>query len=475
MGTAEIYGSGGNALFSQNWPFVRELGMKFNTEFGTIWSVLAVAGAVTVLIISGCSAESDSGSNAGPFSGSGRGGSAEDAAGSSGAAAFGGMMPYAGTGDYGRSGSSAPGGAGGQEGEETCATESHEGVRTPLDIYVMMDISGSMAEEVGGSDTRWTIVRDSLLAFLQEPTSAGMGFGLQYFPSIDPNAPVTCMTDADCVSAAGTDYGPCLVLVGVPELCPLLPFLCVCTNSSNCDVGIYAVPAVPIVELPAGFTQLSASLNAQNPAGSTPTRPALEGAIQYATQWQIDHPDRKTVVILATDGEPQGCNLNTVQDVANIAAAGLGGTPSITTFVIGVGSSLNNLNTIAAAGGTDQAYLVEPGDRDQFKAALDSIRMSSLSCDYFLPDPATLEEELDFEKVNIRFTPAGQTTPVLIMRTADGTENQCDPVNGGWYYDNPSAPTMIRMCPVTCEQFNLIGGKVEIEIGCATEIAPPIE
>jgi hypothetical protein len=197
--------------------------------------------------------------------------------------------------------------------------------------------------------------------------------------------------------------------------------------------------------------------------------------VRYAIKWKNDHPDRDTVIILATDGEPSGCDFNSVQDVANVANGALNGVPSIKTFVIGVGTSLNNLNAIAAAGGTGQAYLVDPGNRDQFKAALDSIRVSSLSCDYFLPDPADLEEELDFEKVNIRFTPAGETTPVLIMRTSDSTEGQCDPVDGGWFYDNPDAPTMIRMCPRTCEEFNSKGGEVQIEVGCATEVAPPIE
>jgi hypothetical protein len=36
-----------------------------------------------------------------------------------------------------------------------------------------------------------------------------------------------------------------------------------------------------------------------------------------------------------------------------------------------------------------------------------------------------------------------------------------------WFYDNPSAPTAIRMCPAACSGISL-GGTIEITLGCAT-------
>ena len=66
-------------------------------------------------------------------------------------------------------------------------------------------------------------------------------------------------------------------------------------------------------------------------------KPALTGALQYARAWAAAHTDRKTVVVLATDGDPSFCSGNTVQDVANVAQAGFTATPSVETFVVGVG------------------------------------------------------------------------------------------------------------------------------------------
>ena len=50
-----------------------------------------------------------------------------------------------------------------------------------------------------------------------------------------------------------------------------------------------------------------------------------------------------------------------------------------------------------------------------------------------------------------------------------------DPANcgseGGWYYDNPSAPTLIKLCDATCDL--LSGGSVQVEFGCDTIVQPP--
>jgi len=70
---------------------------------------------------------------------------------------------------------------------------------------------------------------------------------------------------------------------------------------------------------------------------------------------------------------------------------GVNGSPSISTYVIGVGPDLTNLNQIAMAGGTGNAYIVDSmaGTTDQFIDALDSIRMrAGLACEFQIPQPA---------------------------------------------------------------------------------------
>jgi hypothetical protein len=46
----------------------------------------------------------------------------------------------------------------------------------------------------------------------------------------------------------------------------------------------------------------------------------------------------------------------------------------------------------------------------------------------------------------------------------------CDPVSGGWYYDNNASPTKIILCPASCQMVQADqNGKVDILLGCASE------
>jgi len=78
---------------------------------------------------------------------------------------------------------------------------------------------------------------------------------------------------------------------------------------------------------------------------------------------------------------------------------------------------------------------------------------------------------LDFTRVNVQFTPPnGQPQIVKQVRN----QSECDPVNGGWFYDNPQNPTRIMACPKSCDGFNAqFGGQVDVLIGCKTITATP--
>src|SRR5688572_6899101 len=94
-------------------------------------------------------------------------------------------------------------------GDAACATATQRAEVLPLDIYVMMDSSGSMLDFVSatGTTTKWTAVRAALIAFVQDPLSAGIGVGLQYFPLVQPGVPETCEITGDCAG-----FGPCDIL-----------------------------------------------------------------------------------------------------------------------------------------------------------------------------------------------------------------------------------------------------------------------
>jgi hypothetical protein len=90
-----------------------------------------------------------------------------------------------------------------------CAGNVEMGMPVPVDVYVMLDISGSMLDPSGTSGvTKWDAVKSALSAFFTDMQSAGLSVAIQYFPLRTPNTPTTCASDTDCGMA-----GPCLLNV----------------------------------------------------------------------------------------------------------------------------------------------------------------------------------------------------------------------------------------------------------------------
>jgi hypothetical protein len=324
----------------------------------------------------------------------------------------------------------------------------------------MYDQSSSMSDTVSGGGTKWDAVKGALNVFVHQPGLTGVSVGIGYFGMPAGGAAtcsaLTCTVDADCGASA---CGPC-----TGGIC--FGALSMGGGGDSCTASDYATPDVEIMPLPAVGNSIMSSVNAHSPSTSTPTSAALQGAIDHASSWGTAHPGHTTVVVLATDGDPTECDTN-ITNIDAIAASGASMTPKIDTFVIGVGSSLSNLNSIAAAGGTMSAFLVDTGGNvnQQFVDAMNAIR-NSASCTYSIPLPATGTP--DYTSVNIVFTPSGGT-PRTIPNVPD--KASC-PTNGdGWYYDNNAAPNAIILCETTCGAVSADAtGSVDIALGCATVI-----
>ncbi|MEO5727514.1 MAG: hypothetical protein ABI134_15015, partial [Byssovorax sp.] len=63
-----------------------------------------------------------------------------------------------------------------------CAAESTKAEQLPLDMYIMLDQSGSMSDPVAGGATRWAAVTSAFKTFVNQPGAADIGVGIQYFP-----------------------------------------------------------------------------------------------------------------------------------------------------------------------------------------------------------------------------------------------------------------------------------------------------
>lgn len=414
-----------------------------------------------------------------------------------------------------------------------CATSTERATPTAVDVYFIIDSSGSMNDLLAPQQSKWSATVSALTAFVEDPASSGLGAGIQYFPTQLSGVPASCSSDQDCakggpcllgvcndanqeacatgadcpsgttcvpVSTCANDPNTLCIAFGAPcgadpngfelGLCGAALTTSYCSNGDSCTAADYAQPAVPIAPLPTSANAIVTSLQNRHPSGSTPTQPALQGAINAAEAYANSHPGHTVVTVLATDGAPDeaadpstgvctqvdATEANT--QIAQTAAAGLQGTPSIETFAIGVftpndvAAGTATLNQIATSGGSGSPFIINTVSADgaasvaqQFIDALAQIRAASLPCQFTLA-----AQTASFDQVNVNFTSgAGALSTVAYVETASA----CNANTGGWYYDVDPAeggtPTTIDVCPATCSELKSdLDGVVTIVFGCQT-------
>ena len=103
---------------------------------------------------------------------------------------------------------------------------------------------------------------------------------------------------------------------------------------------------------------------------------------------------------------------------------------------------------------------------DEFASSV--IQSAKLSCEWTIPDPGE-DEVLDPHKVNVEFVDAQGDSHLL---GHVHSKDLCDQVQNGWYYDDESDPTMIYVCPQTCDWIQEDeDAEMHIKFGCETEDA----
>jgi hypothetical protein len=331
--------------------------------------------------------------------------------------------------------------------DDECVGQAYEGENMPLDIFVMFDISCSMSCSVDESgccdqynapaDARIVPVRAAMEAFLRDPASAGISVGLGFFGDHDAN-----LSEQERNS---------------DELC----------SAEN-----HADATVPIAPLPGNADAMVAGLNSIQPQGGTPTQWAIAGACLHVNQWDAANPGRKTVILLVTDGIPEhSCSANFQQATRAAEQCYDGGTgPEIYVLGIdsnnnGLGGSRDQLDGMAEAGGTDQAYLTDTADvQGSMIEALNAIRAdAAIPCDMTIPNPPA-GETIDYNMINIGICDS-TLTPVVAPRVENAAA--CGD-HDGWYYNDPATPEMIHLCDATCNTVSVPGSTLFFALGCAT-------
>ena len=389
-----------------------------------------------------------------------------------------------------------------------CATDTFEAKLAPVDLLLLLDISGSM-EESAGTQSKWTAMRDALATFVKDPMSAGLGVGMETFPPPSKK----CAGNGDCGAGYCEEKGVCNVpqfvattepgcndngvectnlmpctkygicaksglrctgaTCGMGEACSPRPKFCVVANA-GCDATAYQTPIVGVADLPGAVPMLETAMAGIVPQGTTPTTPAVTGALTYLRGRATAHPERKQVLVLATDGMPTECGFtNSVADAAMALQTAQMGMPGIVTYVIGIFGSNQitraqpNLEQLATAGGTMTPFTLMTGNdlNQRFLGAINQIRGATLGCEFAIPKPAM--GMLDFDKLNVRVRTGPGPTEFEDLGYVDGAA-KCDPMRGGWYFDvdpKTGTPTRVLLCEASCTKVKK-AAKVELRVGC---------
>ncbi len=308
--------------------------------------------------------------------------------------------------------------------EDACAAVTVTAQLVPLDLYVVLDRSGSMVNPSLGN-LRWPPVRNALNQFFQSAQAKNIGIALTMFAH---------------------------------------------PSKSQCSASSYQTPMVAMAPLPGNASghalTLQNTMNANAPALGigTPTESAMQGAVTFARNHKNANAGRTVAIILATDGIPgAACSGQSASGVQSAIAGGFTGNPSIKTFVIGIdpnSSMKTNITNWANAGGGQSFDVATSAGSAQFLQAMKNIQGSLLGCTFSMPKPSTGVVQPD--KVKVIFTP-GSGGPIQLPRAT----NKAACSGPGWFYDNNTTPTTIELCPASCTTAQGDpNGKIDIELGC---------
>jgi hypothetical protein len=354
-----------------------------------------------------------------------------------------------------------------QDAGEVCQSSSGPAERAPLDMYLMVEKSLSNHSAVSDE---WDVLARGIGSFVTSNDVEGVGIGVQYFPLPGGSASAECVArcgaGCDCLQRCGCGW------------CDCAGNGCQCASRwfASCELADYAKPAVEIAPLPAASSDLVAWLFSQNrEEGPATTRPALQGAIEHAHDWATAHAGRNAIVVLIVNGTPseEVCPPNRTADMAQVAAAGVKGSPTVSTFVIASGSDLAAaVDPIAAAGGSGHAWNIgtDLGKSTRLATVLAQIRDSAMACQYSVPQGDGGSP--DYATVGVEVRLGSAASAFRLSRVQD--RDACRPGTGGWYYDDPDRPSRIVLCDSTCGAVQESpGAMVSTLLGCPVPARPP--
>lgn len=280
---------------------------------------------------------------------------------------------------------------------KACSPTVSDQTLKPLDMYWMVDRSGSM------TGTLWTATTAALKTYLQDPQSSGVTVALRFFPIGDTTTP----------------------------------------QNPQCSGAGYDVPLIDWSLLPGGSANLTAAINAAASNGAhTPTQEAVNGALQAVkTRLQVN-PSRQVIAVFFSDGQPccTSCPIETAPGIGQIAGTYFAGTPRVRSYAVSVASAADAVMDAIAQQGGGKSYLTY-GQQAAIHNALLDIQKSATPCEFSVPGGSA-----DPSKVTVTWVPTapGQPKPL----PAFSGPGAC--IGDGWFFDTTQSPPVISLCPTSC-------------------------
>lgn len=325
--------------------------------------------------------------------------------------------------------------------ETACAQASGQAQLQPIDMFVILDHTGSMAPDcpLGSTGTSlWCRATNALSTYFKSPSSKDNAAALQFF-----------------------------------------------NLNSQCDGSGHGVSAVPggatgYVTLPS--TAFDTALDNDSPAGGfgTRTEAAIRGLTTFTSNAQNRRAGRTTIGIIVTDGDPTDCDTNPTH-LSNLLQAHFAAT-GVRTFLVGMtGADDATLEAIAAGGNAPphptntsgltgtcgssaspcRHWNVGNGNGNVLVEALKAIQASAVGCTLQMPklDAGTI----DPGQVKVEYSTQG-TMPAQELTRVTGAA-AC--VSSGFYYDDNTNPTTVNLCPQICSTVQADpSAKINVLFGC---------
>jgi hypothetical protein len=325
-----------------------------------------------------------------------------------------------GTGDFAQGGSSAVGGQGANN-NGSCAevSEQAQNQLQPADIVLAIDQSGSMDQE-----TQW--VEQQLNGFAQQITASG----------IDVHV---------------------VVIAGKPG-----------SENGFCVPGPLGSGSCPNDDNPPILQHINQHVDSHD---------ALSRILNTFSSWQSAMRDNAAKhIIVITDDDAEGTKATEFHQ-AVLAQGGMYTDYKFHAIVASTSSC-----PPAADEGKEYKKLQQWtggvfGDLCQqaFQPVWDAVSTqlaagAVLACEWDIP-AAPEGEVFDATRVNVEVSlDGGSPEPIGYVNSPA----ECSSVADGWYYDDPSDPSKISVCPDTCDAMQgAANASVSIKFGCATEVAEP--